>query len=252
MKNLPYLTHALIGAALLAGCTVAPVASRTTPKHRAAPAPAAAPVAKQEPAPVTPRVVSAAEIEPIAARCPLAIPGVSISAENSHMGAALVFIGVGDPDPLRGEVTAMADAHNRMHAAMGPLPGEEPRETVTVTVPRPEDEGPVPVPPESGTEQGDQDEDSLMDPYKDDQDPTLASGGATARAEGAEAPSMTDEDLTIVKTHSRARADTTVDKGARLVFIADEDDVEDLRNEVRTAAADLRESCGIAPVEEID
>src|SRR5689334_5432911 len=108
MKNLPYLTSGLL--ALVAACTVAPTAKRTSPARHAK-----APVVQKAPVAVAPTPAPEPELETIAAQCPLAIPGVSITAETSHMGAALVFTGVGDPEPLRGEVTQMAEAHNRIH-----------------------------------------------------------------------------------------------------------------------------------------
>lgn len=54
--------------------------------------------------------------------CPVAIPGTSVSVEDTDTGAALVFVTTGDVAELRKRVAAMAAAHNEEHAKMGPLP----------------------------------------------------------------------------------------------------------------------------------
>src|SRR5436853_320704 len=54
--------------------------------------------------------------------CPVAIPGTSVSVEDTDTGAALVFVTTGDVAELRKRVAAMAAAHNAEHAKMGPLP----------------------------------------------------------------------------------------------------------------------------------
>jgi hypothetical protein len=250
MTNLGTLATLL---ALMVGCTVAPTARKTAPKP--------APVAAARPEPIT--VTVAPKQAPASARCPLGIPSLAISSENAHSGAALVFIGAGEPDELRRQIFAMADAHNRVHVAMGPLPGEEP--TLT-TAARPSEDGPQPVKPaeeptaadtpvddDSGiaaeeaptaeAEPTPTPEEDLMDPYEESEDTTLASGGATAKPATPIAES--DEDLTVVRTHSRARVDF-VDNGARLVFTSDDEDIDTIRNEVRELAGDLREACSIA------
>jgi hypothetical protein len=264
MKHLGSLTTLLLSFSL--GCTVAPAA-----KNRGnAPKPAA-PVAKRAPVAIAPTTTAAPEPTP---SCPFSVPGLAISAENAHMGAALVFIGMGEPDGLREQIWAMADAHNRVHTAMGPLPGDEPTfaaerpgDEPPVVAKQPAEDGPIPVPEEPtageeptapaeepgvATEEPADPDADLMNPYeKDEEEPTLASGGATARPAG-DAASESDEDLTIVRTHSRARVDY-VDKGARIVFTSDVDDVDALRAEVRNHASELREACsmGAEPATEL-
>jgi hypothetical protein len=242
MKNLATLST-LLAATLLVACGTSPRPTTTTMKTVQT-TQTRVPVAPPAPAPLP-----APEPEVAASSCPLPIPGVTISSENTHMGAAIVFIGSGDPAGLRSEVVDMAAAHNRVHAAIGPLPGTAPAETVTVVEPA-RDDGPIPVPdePTAGEGEGEDGQDGLMNPFDEGEaegeDETLASGG-TRTVSAADAPSEADRDLTIIHVHSRARADEGVEKGARLVFVSDTDDIDALREEVREAASDLREACSI-------
>jgi hypothetical protein len=58
--------------------------------------------------------------------CPAAVPGTSVSVEDTDTGAALVFVTTGDVADLRARAAAMAKAHADAHGAMGPLPtGDE-------------------------------------------------------------------------------------------------------------------------------
>lgn len=58
--------------------------------------------------------------------CPVAVPGTSVTVEDTDTGAALVFVTTGDVADLRRRVGAMAQMHNDAHGKMGPLPtGEE-------------------------------------------------------------------------------------------------------------------------------
>lgn len=54
--------------------------------------------------------------------CPVAVPGTSVTVEDTDTGAALVFVTTGDVAELRRRVAAMAEMHNEHHGAMGPLP----------------------------------------------------------------------------------------------------------------------------------
>jgi len=58
--------------------------------------------------------------------CPIAVPGTSVTVEDTSTGAALVFVTTGDTAELRKRVAAMAAMHNEHHGKMGPLPrGDE-------------------------------------------------------------------------------------------------------------------------------
>ncbi len=54
--------------------------------------------------------------------CPVAVPGTSVTTEDTATGAALVFVTTGDVVELRKRVAAMVAMHNEHHGAMGPLP----------------------------------------------------------------------------------------------------------------------------------
>ena len=54
--------------------------------------------------------------------CPVAVPGTSVTVEDSNTGAALVFVTTGDVGDLRRRVGEMAKMHNDHHDAMGHLP----------------------------------------------------------------------------------------------------------------------------------
>jgi len=58
--------------------------------------------------------------------CPVAVPGTSVSVEDTDSGAALVFVTTGDVTELRRRVAEMTRMHNDQHASMGALPtGDE-------------------------------------------------------------------------------------------------------------------------------
>lgn len=54
--------------------------------------------------------------------CPVAVPGTSVTVEDTDTGAALVFVTTGDVAELRKRVAAMGSMHNDHHGKMGPLP----------------------------------------------------------------------------------------------------------------------------------
>jgi len=96
---------ALIASFLLAACGGA---SSSPP---AAPSAAEAPAAPQDDDP----------------SCPVAVPGTSVTVEDTPTGAAMVFVTTGDVAELRKRVASMVQMHNDQHSKMGPLPtGDEP------------------------------------------------------------------------------------------------------------------------------
>ena len=59
--------------------------------------------------------------------CPVAVPGTSVTVEDTPTGAALVFVTTGDVGEVRRRAGALAQMHNDHHGKMGPLPiGTEP------------------------------------------------------------------------------------------------------------------------------
>lgn len=54
--------------------------------------------------------------------CPVAVPGTSVTVEDTNSGAALVFVTTGDAGELRKRAAAMAAMHNDHHGSMGALP----------------------------------------------------------------------------------------------------------------------------------
>lgn len=54
--------------------------------------------------------------------CPVAVPGTSVTVEDTDTGAALVFVTTGDVAELRRRVSELATMHNEQHGKMGPLP----------------------------------------------------------------------------------------------------------------------------------
>jgi hypothetical protein len=54
--------------------------------------------------------------------CPVAVPGTSVTVEDTPTGAAMVFVTTGDVAELRKRVATMAQMHNEHHGAMGALP----------------------------------------------------------------------------------------------------------------------------------
>jgi hypothetical protein len=62
--------------------------------------------------------------KPIAVRdvdptCPVLVAGTSVSVEDTSDGAAFVFVTTGDAAAVRTRAAALADRHNKRHAAMG-------------------------------------------------------------------------------------------------------------------------------------
>jgi hypothetical protein len=54
--------------------------------------------------------------------CPVAVPGTSVTVEDTPTGAALVFVTTGDVAEVRRRVSSMASMHNDHHGSMGALP----------------------------------------------------------------------------------------------------------------------------------
>jgi hypothetical protein len=54
--------------------------------------------------------------------CPVAVAGTSVTVEDASSGAALVFVTTGDVAEVRRRAAALAKMHNDHHGAMGPLP----------------------------------------------------------------------------------------------------------------------------------
>ena len=54
--------------------------------------------------------------------CPVAVPGTSVTVEDTDTGAALVFVTTGDVGEVRKRVATMAKMHNDHHGSMGALP----------------------------------------------------------------------------------------------------------------------------------
>jgi hypothetical protein len=132
--------------------------------------------------------------------CPVAVPGTSVTVEDTATGAALVFVTTGDVADLRQRVSALAAMHNDMHGKMGPLPtGEE----------------------SSGHDHG-----------AHGGHGGHAAQGATGGGEHAgHAGGM-------ISVHSRAEA-SDIDGGASLAFVAGGADVGKLQSELRMHAQHL-------------
>jgi hypothetical protein len=71
--------------------------------------------------PSTPQASTAATpSQDMDAMCPMNVPGTKVSAEDTATGAAFTFTTTPDQvQALRDRVSAMAEMHNRHHAAMG-------------------------------------------------------------------------------------------------------------------------------------
>jgi hypothetical protein len=144
-------------------------------------------------------------------RCPVAELDAAIVVDDVPDGAVITFTTGGQPERLRAKVFEIADTHNEVHSEMGPLPEERP------------DDAAEPEASASDTERG---------------DATLAAGLPAA------APPEDDTGAAIVNVHSRARPEE-VPGGARIVFIAEADDIEELRDELRDRADEIAAACEI-------
>jgi hypothetical protein len=148
------------------------------------------------PAPAAPNAAPATVDDPA---CPVAVPGTSVSVEDTDLGAALVFVTTGDVDQVRTRARAMAKAHVDHHAAMGPMP--------------------------TGLEQPDGA--GAHDHHHMDHGGGGA-GGAPAHGGGGG----------MITIHSNATA-ADIDGGARIEFVAAPGDVPALRDQLRMHAQHL-------------
>lgn len=144
--------------------------------------------------------------------CPVAVPGTSVTVEDTDTGAALVFVTTGDVPELRARAAAMARMHNELHGKMGPLP--------------------------TGAESGGSDHGSHAGhgggAAAGGDDHAAMGHGASASGQGGHAAHAGG----MISVHSRA--DTAeVDGGARLVFIAGAAEVGKLQSELRMHAQHL-------------
>jgi hypothetical protein len=150
-------------------------------------------------------------------RCPVTELDAAIVVDDLPDGATITFTTGGQPQRLRAKVFEIADTHNEVHSEMGPLPEERP------------DDATGPDVPDAG-------DTSARDTAR--ADVTLAAGIPTA------APPADDAGAAMVTVHSRARPEE-VPGGARIVFIAEPDDVEELRDELRDRADEIAAACEI-------
>lgn len=131
--------------------------------------------------------------------CPVAVPGTSVTVEDTDTGAALVFVTTGDVAELRRRVAEMASMHNDEHGKMGPLP--------------------------TGTETAAHDHSA----HAGHGDHAGHGGGDAAGGEHAgHAGGM-------ISVHSKAEA-SDIDGGARLAFVVSAADVGKMQEELRMHA----------------
>jgi hypothetical protein len=155
--------------------------------------------ASQSAAPSTPAPQAAPAPADDDPSCPVAVPGTSVSVEDTDTGAALVFVTTSDAAELRRRVASMASMHNDQHGAMGPLPtGNE--------------------------EAGHAGHDMHAMHGGDHAGHDMSGGGEHAGHAGG-----------MVSVHSKAIAED-IDGGARLVFVATPNDVATLQDELRMHA----------------
>jgi mono/diheme cytochrome c family protein len=74
------------------------------------------------PSPGTPSTTPQPAAGPSDPSCPVAVPGTSVTVEDTADGAALVFVTTGDVAEVRRRAAALAQMHDDHHGAMGPLP----------------------------------------------------------------------------------------------------------------------------------
>lgn len=143
----------------------------------------------------TPRTSTAAN-DP---SCPVAVPGTSVTVEDTPSGAALVFVTTGHVADVRRRAGALAQMHNDHHAAMGPLP--------------------------DGTDAGGG-HDHAGHAGHDSHKGHDAHAGHAGHAGG------------MIGVHSKASA-SDVDAGAKVTFVASGGDVAKLQSELRMHAQHL-------------
>lgn len=140
--------------------------------------------------------------------CPVAVPGTSVTVEDTDTGAALVFVTTGDVGELRKRVAAMAQMHNDEHGKMGPLP--------------------------TGAEAGGVDH-AAMGHGGGGSGGDHAAMGHGGGGGGGEHAGHAGGMITV---HSRADAGD-IEAGARLAFVAAGADIGKLQGELRTHAQHL-------------
>jgi hypothetical protein len=144
----------------------------------------------------TPAAAPTAAVDP-ANRCPMAVPGTKVVADDTPTGVAIEFTTTGEVEALRARVTELADEHNRAQPA-------------EMQATAPDDER-----------------------WGDEDDPTFASGiPVTTNVADPGTPQP------LILTHSRAVLEP-IARGVRLVYIADPENVEALRDEARLHAERL-------------
>jgi hypothetical protein len=156
-------------------------------------------------APTTPSSASAGDTATGDPSCPVAVPGTSVTVEDTDTGAALVFVTTGDVADLRKRVAAMGSMHNDHHGKMGPLP--------------------------TGAEAGGHDHSGH------------AGHGGGGEGGGGEHAGMDHGEHAghaggMISVHSKAEP-SDVDGGAKLVFVAGGADVAKLQSELRMHAQHL-------------
>ena len=141
--------------------------------------------------------------------CPVAVPGTSVTVEDTNTGAALVFITTGDAAEVRKRATAMATMHNDHHGSMGKLP--------------------------DGTDGGGGHAGHDMSGHAGHD---MGSGSAMQGHAGHDMSKHGGHAGGMIGVHSKAES-VDVDGGAKLVFTASAADVSKLQGELRMHAQHL-------------
>lgn len=150
--------------------------------------------------------------------CPVAVAGTSVTVEDLDSGAALVFVTSGDANDVRRRAVAMAKVHNDHHGSMGALP-------------------------DGGAGGGHQGHD--MSGGEAQGETHMKGGGAHAGHDMGGGAAHAGHDMSgggghvghagTMTIHSKVTVDE-VPSGARLVFVANGDDVGKLQAELRSHA----------------
>ena len=150
--------------------------------------------------------------------CPVAVSGTSVTVEDADSGAALVFVTSGDAGDVRRRAGAMAKMHNDHHGSMGALPdgsaggGHEGHDM------------------SGGDGHGETDMKAAGAHAGHDMSGGHAHAGHDMSGGGGHAGHTS-----MVTIHSRVTVQE-VPNGARLVFVANGDDVAKLQTELRSHA----------------